>query len=488
VGYVDGKAVAKDVVVLNSLPQSPKFDQLYIDNQFLLKAQNNYHYLYRLNCGGSDYRDEYGQLWLADQPLKTDVKHYGSSSWTGAFDGVPAFFASQRRTFSPINGTKDWKLFQSFRYGRDQLKFSFPIKTEGEYLIELYFVEPWLGVGGGLNAEKMRLFDVAINGEVVLKDLDIWKSAGANTALKKTIKVKAKAGDLVISFPNIKSGQAVISAIAVASLDKNLQVGDQRNAIVSLAPDAKVKAKTWLDLGDQQYQDNDARFNSIPSNLYGAEWLQPLKSAKQGVSFKVNVEADVFVGLNSTNKGLPGFEDSKTKITNDKGEQFLVYRKRVKATEEFNLNFSPPVVVVVPPSNLAPAYDLKTITSYKAVEAKLMGQHIGKKVLMGKERVVFNQPAGDAIQFEMSVGVADTYSLTLKYHNPSSATQKLKMEFYSIDGTLMRTEDLELAPTKEGKWNYLNTSTGSMVNAGKYLVKFMAINANNLAIDALDVQ
>ena len=62
------------------------------------------------------------------------------------------------------------------------------------------------------------------------------------------------------------------------------------------------------------------------------------------------------------------------------------------------------------------------------------------------------------------------------------------MEFFASDGTLMKTEQLELTPTKEGKWNYLNTSTGSMVNAGKYLVKFTALDAQSLAIDALDVQ
>jgi beta-galactosidase len=52
----------------------------------------------------------------------------------------------------------------------------------------------------------------------------------------------------------------------------------------------------------------------------------------------------------------------------------------------------------------------------------------------------------------------------------------------------MKTEELELAPTKGGKWNYAATSTGSMINAGKYLVKLTAIAAEGLAIDALDVQ
>ena len=47
-----------------------------------------------------------------------------------------------------------------------------------------------VGIGGGMNAKAMRLFDVAINGKIVLNDLDIWSEAGTNTALKKTVKVK----------------------------------------------------------------------------------------------------------------------------------------------------------------------------------------------------------------------------------------------------------------------------------------------------------
>lgn len=488
VGYVNGKAVAKDVVVLNSLPAAPHFDQLYTAGGSMLKGQDKYNYLYRLNCGGGEYTDEYGQIWLGDQPLKAGLKHYGSASWTNAFAGVPAFFASQRRTFSPISGTKDWKLFQTFRYGRDQLKFSFPITAAGEYLIELYFAEPWLGVGGGLDAEQMRLFDVAVNDKVVLKDLDIWKAAGTSTALKKTIKVKVQAGDLVISFPTIKSGQALISAIAIASLDQQLMAGPQSNSLVELDSKSNLKERTWLDVGDQQFQDAAIQFSSIPSNLYGATWLQPLQDKGQSIQFKVAAEADVFVGTNKSSTNLEGFEDTKTTILNSVAARFGVYRKRLKKGDELSLNFSPEVMVVVPPSDLAPAYDLKTITSYKATDAKLFGQHIGKQVLIGKERVVFKQPAGDAIQFEMSVGVADTYSLTLKYHNPTTTVQRVKFEFYAIDGTLMKTEELELAPTKEGKWNYYNASTGSMINAGKYLVKFVSVNADSLAIDALDVQ
>jgi beta-galactosidase len=502
VGYVNGKAVAKDCIVLNNLPQSPDFEELYRGATPLLKGQANYNYLYRLNCGGPEYKDEYGQIWSADQPLKQELNQYGSLSWTNAFKGVPSFFASQRRTFSPIAGTRDWQLFQTFRYGRDQLKFSFPVPSAGEYLIELYFTEPWLGIGGGLNAEKMRLFDVAVNAEVVLKDLDIWKAAGTNAALKQTVRVKVKAGDLVISFPHIKSGQALISAIAIASITQPVIADNQHNSIAEITGTAGLKEKTWLDIGQMQYQDRSLQLSAIPSNLYGAAWFQPLAQnavqrdratdqtviSTDKILFKAKEEVDLFIGPAPGDAAPLGFEDTKTAISNSNDERFPLFRKRLKKGAELKLTAVPAFMSAVPPSELAPAYDLKTITSYKAVEAKFIGAHVLKKVLMGRERVVFDSEDGDALQFEMSVGVADTYSLTLKYHNPTVQVQQVKIEFYAIDGTLMRTELLALSPTKEGKWNYVTTSTGSMVNAGKYLIKFVAADAKGLAVDALDVQ
>ncbi len=101
----------------------------------------------------------------------------------------PAFFASQRQTCDAIQGTKDWKLFQTFRYGRDKLTYSFPV-PDGAYRVELYFIEPWWGTGGGMDCTGYRLFDVAINDQVVLKDLDIWKTVGHDVALKRPLRYR----------------------------------------------------------------------------------------------------------------------------------------------------------------------------------------------------------------------------------------------------------------------------------------------------------
>ena len=488
VGYVNGKAVAKDQMVLNSLPKSPNFKKL-IKDAAVLKPDKNYDYLYRLNCGGPDYVDHLGNKWMADQQLTADLNHYGSTSWTAAFTGVPAFFASQRRTFSPIEGTQDWKLFQSFRYGRDQLKFSFPVPADGEYLVEMYFIEPWLGVGGGMDAEKMRLFDVAINDQTVLKDVDIWQSVGTNSVLKKTVKVKVKAGQLVVSFPQIKVGQAVISAIAIASLNKGIKTGAQSNSIFKLADEVQFQGKSWLDIGERQFSNQEKELTQLPPNLYGAEWIQKTADkSNQELKFKVNAIADVFVALDQQAKAPEGYEDTKTKIENSEREKFNVYRKRFLKGDNVVLTGDFTMVGVIPPSNLEPAYDLKTVATYKATDALLSGQSIVKADLMGKRRVTFTEAKGGILEWNIGVGVADTYSLTIKYHNPFKQALKATMEFLSADGTLMKAEQLEFAPTKEGKWNYFNTNSGSMINAGNYKVRLIATGAKQLTIDGLDVQ
>lgn len=492
VGYVAGKAVAKDVMILHHLPQSPKFKAL-VKDEAITKPDQAYQYLYRLNCGGPDYTDQYGNFWSADQQL-TAPDRYGSISWASNFPGVPAFFASQRRTFSPIVNTSDGKLFQSFRYGRDQLHFKFPIPETGEYLIELYFIEPWLGVGGGVNAAQMRLFDVAVNNRIMIKDLDIWKEAGTNAVLKKSITILCKKGQLDISFPNVKVGQALISAIAVASRQKNVKVKRQQDELVDLQSDKNYTLQHWMDIGDVQFSDQSGQFMTLPPNLYGATWIRSEVKNEQQLKFKLLQQADVFVALSTLPAGswLDGFEATKTSILNSSGERFRIYRKRIQGGEEVVLGDPDRsegyTVAILPPSELEPAYDLKTITSYKAMNALFTSAHLLKEEFLGKERVVFKTASEDKLTFPIAVGVADVYALTLKYHNPADTDAKGKIEFFAADGTLMKTENVIFSATKAGKWNYLSANTGSMVNAGNYRVSVTLTEGKNLYVDQLDVQ
>ena len=168
-------------------------------------------YLYRINCGGDSYTDEYGQQWQADDSLL-------SHSWGQDFEGVHPYQASQRHITTDIRGTQSDELFQYFRFGRHRLWYDLPV-PDGDYRLELYFVEPWHGRHGGAtdDFEGLRIFDVAVNDSLIIDNFDPWAEAGYCRAIKRVASVKATGGRLRITFPEVKAGQAVICAIAVAA-------------------------------------------------------------------------------------------------------------------------------------------------------------------------------------------------------------------------------------------------------------------------------
>lgn len=272
VGYFKGKPVAEDVLALNGLEEAPHFEALYRGSEIvpvaadrlngtdLLKGAEGYTYLYRLNCGGDAYTDIYGQVWAQDNSCY-------SSSWAEAFihpsdsaRWLSPYQASQRTTADPIHGTRDWKLFQTFRFGRHKLNFRFPL-ADGEYRVELYFTEPWHGTGGSAqtDCEGLRIFDVAINGRVVLDDFDVWAEAGHDGACKKVVNATVKGGTLKIDFPEVKAGQAVICGIAIASVTPSAHEEAKRQEGFSwAAQDKAVMEKTPKELLPE---DKNARAN-----------------------------------------------------------------------------------------------------------------------------------------------------------------------------------------------------------------------------------
>jgi len=368
IAYDKGQAVATDETDLAAIrgqaevdsparaPRSKVFAKLESLGRKLRNAVpdiNSYNYLYRVNCGGPTYINREKNEWLPDTHFTGLVRSgsavatgssWGSTSWTDEYKNIPPFYASQRFINDPIANTPDDSLFQTFRYGLQKLNYTFPVQP-GEYRVELYFIEPWLGTGSPkTDCTGWRQFDVAVNDETVIKDLDIWKEAGGRAiALKKVVNVRVKGNKLDIHFPKISAGQAVISAIAIATKDKN-----QRPAPPS------VDTATY---------------------------------------------------------------------------------------------------------HLEPAYDTRPVTNYK----------------------------GDTTQWDIQVGVSDKYALTVKYRweNPdTTATLEVRLP----DSTLIYSETVHLKTSLPNKWNYISTTTGTMINAGRYTVTLVVPTHENLKIDELQVQ
>jgi len=236
-------------------------------NHDLVKGAEGYHYLYRINCGGDAFVDEFGQQWQADDTLY-------SHSW-GQDYGMHPYQASQRHITDDIRGTKSDELFQFFRFGRHRLWYDFPV-PDGTYRVELYFVEPWHGKGGGEkdDYEGMRIFDVAVNGETVINDLDPWAEAGYVGALKRVIMGRAKDGKLRISFPEVKAGQAVICGIAVASV-QSVAVAQRQTTTSWRTFDTDTIAKLPK---EELPQDTEVR----PASIY-----PPIITRSSGTSFMI---------------------------------------------------------------------------------------------------------------------------------------------------------------------------------------------------------
>ncbi len=483
VGYVSGKAVARDTIVLHHLPQSSHFKQLYANAKALTKTTAGYDYIYRINCGGDDYTDENGNVWKNDRQLKKGISGYGSLSWSDDFEGMQSFFASQRRTFSPIKKSKDWKLFQSLRYGKDKLKFEFDIE-DGEYLVELYFVEPWLGIGGGINAKAMRLFDVSINEKTVLNDLDIWSEVGTNAALKKTVTVKVKGGKMIIAFPESKSGQAIISAIAIA---KKSTVNDESSGT---RRSSRYKFNSWLDIGDKVYAKGNATINSLPPNLFGAQWMQ-LKSNEDSIRFNSKfLEPTVFfVAIRNVGE-LKGYENTQTQIITDENNHtfYNVYRKRLNAGDSVSVYVdSNKIICMLPLSKMQPAYDLKPITPYRTNVA-IISEGVKKDSINGRWCMVIKSNAEATIQWPVQTGVGDIYSITVKYYYPKEQVIKAKLQLFDAGGNRMMDETVQFTFTRVGKWNQFTVNTGFQINAGNYVVKLVAENGTELAISGIEIQ
>lgn len=257
VGYKNGKPAAEDMMMDSAKPESPKMSLLAQGDSHReavsIKGEANQNYIYRINCGGDDYTDEYGQLWHQDNKA---VSH----SWDDRFDNLQPYLGSQRTISAPVRGTKDMKLMQTFRFGREQLYYEFKVGADAatNYRIELYMIEPWIGRGESYTADKegLRLFDVAVNDSVKLHNIDLWAERGFAGLCKFVVYSRAKDGKLRISFPRVAVGEAVISAIAISA-----------DSSVGNIETTKLEAEknfSWADADKQVYE-------KMPENLLPKE-------------------------------------------------------------------------------------------------------------------------------------------------------------------------------------------------------------------------
>lgn len=152
--------------------------------------------LYRLNAGGPAYTDSLGNPWSPD----------------AGFYNIGGTFS----TSNTIAGTNDEVLYQTERYNSSSatnMTYSFPVDP-GTYRVRLHFAEIWNGAAN----PGVRVFDVLVEGNVAINDLDIASRVGLNTALIEEYDVQVADGSLNVAFVKIAENPK-LSAIEVIQLD-----------------------------------------------------------------------------------------------------------------------------------------------------------------------------------------------------------------------------------------------------------------------------
>ncbi|MEZ6124883.1 MAG: putative Ig domain-containing protein [Planctomycetaceae bacterium] len=113
---------------------------------------------------------------------------------------------------SHVDSSLPQEVFQSVAWdGRrgDELSFDIPVTGGSEYQVDLLFSEIWRGAF----REGVRTFDVSLEGNTILSDFDIYREAGANTALVKSFTVTATDNNLDLDFVHGRNNPAIAGII-----------------------------------------------------------------------------------------------------------------------------------------------------------------------------------------------------------------------------------------------------------------------------------
>jgi len=157
-----------------------------IQASFVLSSAPTASVVFADNAGGSKYTSTSGVTYLADTK----------------FSGGTAIVRSVT-----VSGTTDNAVYSSERYGN--FSYSIPV-ANGNYSVTLKFAELYWQATG------KRIFDVKINGQTVISNLDLYAKAGKNKAYDVIIPVSVTTGALNISFVS-KVNNATVSGILITT-------------------------------------------------------------------------------------------------------------------------------------------------------------------------------------------------------------------------------------------------------------------------------
>jgi hypothetical protein len=150
----------------------------------------------RIVAGTNSFTDDNKQMWSSDR------------YFSGGRHGRPPKVAN-------IN---ELGIYQSSRIGR--FRYNIPAVPNARYRVKLYFREPWFGKqNGGIGGPGSRVFDVAGNGVLLLKNFDILAEDNSKPIVKTFENIQASASGRIELYFMPVVNYAVVNAIEVLPED-----------------------------------------------------------------------------------------------------------------------------------------------------------------------------------------------------------------------------------------------------------------------------
>jgi hypothetical protein len=199
VDYAGGHSIATSTIVTGVAPEND--GSIYLDFVSEVSLLNAVEILpapsarqlpVRIVSSTSSYTDDAKQVWSSDR------------YFSGGRHGRPPKEAN----------SSDLGIYQSDRVGR--FRYNIPAVPYARYRVKLYFREPWFGKeNGGIGGPGSRVFDVACNGVLLLKNFDILAEGNSKPIVKTFDNVQASAGGRIELYFMPVVNYPVVNAIEI---------------------------------------------------------------------------------------------------------------------------------------------------------------------------------------------------------------------------------------------------------------------------------
>ena len=142
---------------------------------------------------------------------------------------------------APVAGTKDPELYKHQMWGKAGPIHTWTGLAPGKVVVKIH-LEDGFSSGPG-----QRLFDIALNGKVVARNLDIFaRAGGSGRALVETYVVDAPKGAVAMSVPHVSSDNATLAAVELRD-----SAGRVVRAVFRNQRYVDPKGNVWTPISDQ---------------------------------------------------------------------------------------------------------------------------------------------------------------------------------------------------------------------------------------------